>query len=126
MDDTLPLDLGLLEIDEKTEGPAGGSQIVETLRDVFVGEVLYTLQLDHQHVFDEDVSKIFPHGVAFVGDCKGNLSDSADPAKAEFSEESTLVHLLEESGAKGVGYFADCAKHTPSQRSELRTSICRH
>jgi len=34
MDDALPLDFGILEIDEKTDGPAGGSQIVETLRAV--------------------------------------------------------------------------------------------
>ena len=29
--DSLPLDFGLLEIDEKTHSPAGGPQIVETL-----------------------------------------------------------------------------------------------
>ena len=34
MDDALPLDFGLLEIDRKTEGPAGGSQVVEALRGV--------------------------------------------------------------------------------------------
>ena len=67
MDDTLPLDFGLLEIDEKTEGPAGGSQIVETLRGVFVGEALHTFQLDHQHVFDEDISTVFSDRVALVG-----------------------------------------------------------
>ena len=112
MDDTLPLDFGLLEIDEKTDGPAGGSQIVETLRDVFVGEVLYALQLDHEHVFDEDVGVVLTHGVAFVGDCKGNLGGGADAAKGEFPEQSTLVHLLEESGAEGVGDLKDCAKHS--------------
>jgi hypothetical protein len=53
MDDTLPLNFGLMEIDWKTKGPAGGSQIVETLRGVFVDEALYTFQLDHQHVFHE-------------------------------------------------------------------------
>ena len=30
MDDTLPLDFRLLEIDQKTDGLAGGSQIVDT------------------------------------------------------------------------------------------------
>ena len=112
MDDTLPLDFGLVEIDEKTDGPARGSQIVETLREVFVGEVVYTLQLDYQHVFDEDVGTVLTHGMALVGDCKVNLGGGADAAKGEFPEESTLVHLLEESGAQGVGYLEDCAKHS--------------
>jgi hypothetical protein len=62
-DDTLPFDFGLLEIDEKTKGLAGGSQIVETLRGVFVDEALDTFQLDHQHVFDEDIGKVFSNGV---------------------------------------------------------------
>src|ERR1017187_4161039 len=53
LDDTLPLDFRLLEIDQKTDGPAGDSQIVETLRSVLVGEPIYTFQLDDQHVFDE-------------------------------------------------------------------------
>jgi hypothetical protein len=42
MDDTLPLDSRLLEIDEKTDGEAGSSQIVETLHRVFAGETLHT------------------------------------------------------------------------------------
>ena len=42
-DDTPPLDFGLLEIYEKTEGQAGGSQVVKTLRRVFVGEAFGTL-----------------------------------------------------------------------------------
>jgi hypothetical protein len=46
IDDALPLDFGFLEIDKKTQGPARGSQIVETLRGVFVGETLDTFQLD--------------------------------------------------------------------------------
>ena len=70
MDDTLPLDFGLLEIDWNTEGPAGGSQIVETLRGVFVGEALHTLQLDHQDVFDDDISKVFSGIMALAGYCK--------------------------------------------------------
>ena len=70
MDDTLPLDLGLLEIDEKTNGPAGGSQIVETLRCVLAGEPFHTFQLDHQHVFDEQIGKVFSDRVTLVGDCK--------------------------------------------------------
>ena len=67
MDDPLPLDFGLLEIDQKTEGPAGGSQIVEALRGVLVGEALHTFQLDHQHVFHEEIREEFSDVVALVG-----------------------------------------------------------
>ena len=70
MDNALPLDFGLLEIDEKTDGPAGGSQIVETLRGVLAGEPLHTFQLDHQYVFDEQVGKVFSHRLTLVDDCK--------------------------------------------------------
>ena len=41
-DDSLPLDLGFLEIDERTWTPARGSQIAETLRGRFVAETLGT------------------------------------------------------------------------------------
>src|ERR1017187_506430 len=70
LDDTLPLDFRLLEIDQKTHGPAGDSQIVETLRSVLAGEPIYTFQLDHQHVFDEEICKVLSGRVAFVGDCE--------------------------------------------------------
>ena len=70
MDDTLPLDFRLLEIEEKTDGPAGGSQIVETLRSVLAGEPIHTFQFDYQHVSDEEIRKVFSGRVALVGDCK--------------------------------------------------------
>jgi hypothetical protein len=70
MDNPLPLDFGPLEIDEKTDGEAGGSQIVETLRRVFAGEALRTFQFDHEHVFYEDIRKVLADTVALVGDCK--------------------------------------------------------
>ena len=70
MDDSFPFDFGLLEIDEKTNGAAGGSQIVLTLRGVFVGETLDTFQLNHQHTFDQDIRKVFANGVALVSYCK--------------------------------------------------------
>jgi len=40
MCDPLPFDLWFLEIDQKTEGPAGSSQIVEALRGMLIGEAL--------------------------------------------------------------------------------------
>ena len=75
MDDALPLDFWLLEIDEKTDGAAGGTQIVETLRSVLAGEPIDTFQLDHQHVFDEEIRKVLSGRVALVGDCKRGFGD---------------------------------------------------
>ena len=66
MDDTLPLDFRLLEIDEKTDGPAEDSQIVDTLRGVLAGQPFHTFQLDHQHILDEDIGEIFPDVMIFV------------------------------------------------------------
>ena len=33
---------------------------------VFVGETLGTLQLDDEHIFDEDIGKVLSHAVALV------------------------------------------------------------
>src|ERR1017187_5746843 len=66
MDDALPLDFGLLEIDRETERRAGGSQVVKTLRGVLVGEALHTFQLHQRHVFDEDIGKVFSDILALV------------------------------------------------------------
>src|SRR5271165_2538750 len=66
-DDSLPLNFGLLEVDQETKGSAGGSKIRKTLRSVFVGEALYALELDHQHVFHKEIREIFSDIVALVG-----------------------------------------------------------
>ena len=116
MDDALPLDLGLLEIDEKTDGLAGGSQIVETLRGVLAGEPLHTFQLDRQHAFDEEIGKVFSHRVPLLGDCKGSFGGSPDAAKAEFSEQCPLVDSLEKSGAQVMGDLKDGTQHAFGQR----------
>ena len=72
LDDTLPLDFRLLEIDQKTDGPAGDSQIVETLRSVLAGDPIDTFQLDDQHVFDEEICKVLSGRVACVADVHPN------------------------------------------------------
>ena len=35
-----------------------------------VGETPHTLQLNHQHIFDDDISKVLSDRVALVGYCK--------------------------------------------------------
>jgi hypothetical protein len=60
---------------------------------VFAGEALDTLQLNYEHVLDEDVRKVLTYRLTFVSDYKGNLRDSADTAKAEFSEQSTCLPI---------------------------------
>jgi len=102
-DDAPPLDFGLLEIHQKTKGQTGGSQVVKTLGRVFVGEPFGTLQLHHQHVFDKEIGKILADRVALVGNGKRCFDGSPDAWEAEFSEQSTLVDLFEESGAQRVG-----------------------
>jgi hypothetical protein len=68
MDDTFPLDCGLLEIDEKAHGPPGGSQIVKTLRGVLAAEPFHAFQLDHQYVFDEQIGKVISDRMTLIGD----------------------------------------------------------
>ena len=83
MDDTLPLDFRLLEIDEKTDGPAGGSQIVDTLRRVLAGQPFHTFQPGRQHVFDEQIGTVLSDRVTLAGDCKRSLGGSPEAAKTE-------------------------------------------
>src|ERR1035437_8487032 len=125
MDDALPLDFWLLEIDEKTDGAAGGTQIVETLRSVLAGEPIHTFQLDHQHVFDAEIRKVISGRVALVGDCKRGVGDSPDAAKAEFSQQRPLVDFLEKSGTQGVGDLKDGpqARARSANPIHLRSSV---
>ena len=119
MDDTLPLDFRLLEIDEKTDGPAEGSQIVDTLLGVLAGQPFHRFQLDHQHFFDEQIGKVLSDRVTLGGDCKRSLGGGPEAAKTEFCKKRPLVDLLEESGAQGVGNLKDSTQHALGQRIQL-------
>jgi hypothetical protein len=46
VDYSLPLDFGFLKVDEEKEGKAGGSEVVDALGGVFVGEAVYAFQFD--------------------------------------------------------------------------------
>ena len=66
VDDTLPLDLGFLEIDEQTQSPSRSSQVVDTLRGVFVGRTLGAFQLNNQHIFHQNTGKVLTYDMALV------------------------------------------------------------
>ena len=40
------------------------AKITRKPRHVFVGEGFHTFQLDHEHVFDEEIGKVFSDSVA--------------------------------------------------------------
>src|SRR6266498_4039924 len=92
-DETPPLDLGLLKINEQTEGQAGGSQIVKTLRHVFVGEAFGTFQLHHQHVLDKQIGKVFSPRVTLVGN---GFSRNPAPSVLETSNTAPSTFSLKE------------------------------
>ena len=71
---------------------------------MFGGQALYAFQLDHQHVFDEDVSEVFPDVVAFVSYCKRGLTLGPDVTKGEFSEQfGQGVEVICRSSAANIG-----------------------
>ena len=43
---------------------------IETPRGVFVGEALDTFELDHQHVFDEEIGEVLSDALSLVSHCK--------------------------------------------------------
>ena len=79
----------------------------------------HPFQLDHQHVFDEQIGKVLSARVTLVGDCKRSLGGSPEAAKTEFCKQRPLVDLLEESGAQGVGNLKDGTQHALGQRIQL-------
>ena len=56
-----------MKVDQQAEGKAGGAQVVEALRHVFVGEALDAFDFDHKHVFDDEVGEVFPDRGALIG-----------------------------------------------------------
>ncbi len=70
VDYSLPLDFGFLKVDEETEGKAGGSEVVDALGGVLVGEAVYAFQFDRELIFDHDIRQVVAYGMAFVGDWK--------------------------------------------------------
>ena len=103
MHDPPPLGFGSLEIDEEADGSPRGSQVVETLRGVFMGEALHAFQFDNEHVFDQDIGIVFSNIMTLIADGKRRLRGGPDATKPEFSQQGTLVDLFPESGAQEVG-----------------------
>jgi hypothetical protein len=89
------------------------------LRHCAVCSLIDTFQLDHQHVFDEEIRKVLSGRVALAGDCKRGFGDSPEAAKAEFSQQRPLVDFLEKSGTQGVGDLKDGPQHALGQRIQF-------
>ena len=88
--DSLPLDFGLLEIDEKTHSPARGPQIVETLGGVLVGKAFGTFQFHHQRVVDKEIRVILSHRMPLIDYGQRGFCDSPDAAEAHLSKQGPL------------------------------------
>jgi len=76
--DPPPLGFGSLEIDEEADGSPRGSQGVETWRGVFLGEALYALQFDNEHVFNQDIGIVFANVVTLIADDQRRLRGGPD------------------------------------------------
>jgi hypothetical protein len=53
-----PFDFGVLEVDQKAKPESRGTQIIQTLRGVLVGETFHALQFHDQDAVHEDVGEI--------------------------------------------------------------------
>ena len=73
VDDSLPLDIGLLEVDQKGQAQAGGLEIVDALRQVFVGETICAFELDEDAVLDQKVGQVFADTLALIEDWERRL-----------------------------------------------------
>ena len=84
MDDSLPFDGWPLKIDQKTETPARGAQVVQALSAMLGRQAFDAFQFDHQHVFDKDIGVIFSHILALVSNGEGSLGDGLNTEEAQF------------------------------------------
>ena len=114
--DPLPFDFRFLKVDEKTDPPARGSQIVETLSSVFVRDAIRTFEFDKQDIFNKDVGEIFSDAVAFVGYRKRRLRNGMQSTKTKLLEQGSLVNLFQKPSSERVGYFKDRTNHLLRQR----------
>ncbi len=126
MDDSLPFDGWPLKIDQKTETPARGAQVVQALSAMLGRQAFDAFQFDHQHVFDKDIGVIFSHILALVSNGEGSLGDGLNTEEAQFFQECALVNLLEETGSKRVGNLKNGAEYTLCQGIEKSAFIGVH
>jgi hypothetical protein len=75
-----------LEIDQKTEAEAGGSQVVEALRGVAGGEAIHTFHFDYEKILDEEVGKVLADRVALVADRQGSLGGGPNATEGQFPQ----------------------------------------
>ena len=73
VDDAPPLDSGLAKVDQKCEVESGSLQVVDGLGQVFVGQMLDTLDLDQQAAIHDQVRRVRAEVLALVSDRKGRL-----------------------------------------------------
>jgi len=74
-DDAAPFHFGFLEVEEEAEVQAGGSEVVQALSQVLVGEVLDALQLECQGAFDQDVGVEVADALVLLAYGEGGLWD---------------------------------------------------
>src|SRR5689334_20642390 len=114
--DSLPLDFGVLEIDQETNRPARGSQIIQTLCGVLLGKPFGTFQFHHQHVLYQQIREIVSYRIPLVHHGQRGFCGSTDASEAQLSHQGTLVNLLEESRTQRVGDLEHGAQDPLAQR----------
>jgi len=99
VDDSLDFDSGFLEVDEEAEGQAGGSEVVDALGGVLVGEAVCAFYFYQELVLDDYIGYVIAYGMAFVGDWEWFLGGGGDAPEGEFFQEGFFVDLFEEARA---------------------------
>jgi hypothetical protein len=99
VDDSLDFDSGFLEVDEEAEGQAGGSEVVDALGGVLVGEAVGAFYFYQELVLDDYIGYVIAYGMAFVGDWEWFLGGGGDAPEGEFFQEGFFVDSFEEAGA---------------------------
>jgi len=123
---SLPLDLGSVEVDKQADCSARGSQIVQALRRVLVAQGVGAFEFNDKYVFDENIGEVLPIPTSFVDHGQRCLTTSSNAAKVEFHDERPLVDFLEESSTQRIGDLKNSGDHTLSQRFQKSAFIGVH
>ena len=69
---------------------------------MFASQVLYALQLDHEHVLHENIGEVFSNIQALVGYGEASLGGGGNSAQSQFSQQGSLVHFFQKARPQRV------------------------
>jgi deoxyribonuclease-4 len=102
VDDSLPFEFWLLEVEQQRYRFSGGFEVVDALGHVFLPEVFGALQLHHKLLFYNEIGDVFANRLSFVVNGKPDLRMHVKSSGSEFPRQRTLIDLFEKTRSQRI------------------------